>query len=94
MHVRDFTIHKSTDEHVSTISHRPCQGKDFVAKRMTPPATCYFRTCHGIGQVRYRSARTLEDHTVPPYKLNRVVGRNIALTAAYLSVFPRVRRAT
>ncbi len=87
MYVRDFTIHKSTDEHVSTISHRPCQAKDLVAKRMTPPATCYFRTGHGIGEVRYRSARALEDHAVPPYKLNRLVGRHIALTVAYLSVF-------
>ncbi len=52
-------------------------AKDLVAKRMTPPATCYFRTGHGIGQVRYRSARTLEDHTVPSYKLDRLVGRHI-----------------
>ncbi len=77
MHVRDFTIHKSTDEDVNTISHRPRQAKDFVAKRMTPPATRYFRTCHGIGEVRYRSPRTLEDHTVPLYKLDRLVGCHI-----------------
>ncbi len=87
MHVRDFTIHKSTDEDVSAISHRPCQAKDLVAKRMTPPATCYFRTCHGLGQVRYRSVRTLEDDTVPPYKFDRLLGCHIAVRAVDVSVF-------
>ncbi len=43
---------------------------------------------------RARVPSKLDHHTVPPYKLDRLVGCHIALTAVDFSVFPRVRRAT
>ena len=50
-----------------------------MAERVTPPATSYGRACDSLREVRYRAARTFQNYAVLPHKLDRLVGRHIAL---------------